>query len=96
MFIALSISHLSITSVGGGSIGTICQTGLSIYLRLTIAGLKHSLIFRNVSRIIYFREFIKHLSLNKVLTRKHFHITGRIQLSGCNFDNFGLDWVRGG
>ena len=31
------------------------------------------IIFRNVSSIIYFREFIKHLSLDKVLTRKHLH-----------------------
>ena len=85
MFIALSISHLSITSVGGGSIGTICQTGLSIYLRLTIAGLKHSLIFRNVSRIIYFREFIPQQSFDqKTFTYHRKDPTFQVD----NFDNF--------
>ena len=58
MCTAISISHLSITSVAGAAIATIRQTCLSIYLLLTIVGLKHSLIFRNVSRIILFRELL--------------------------------------
>ena len=53
MFTAISISHLSITSVGRAASGTICKTSLSIDLRLTIAGLKQNSFFKTFQNDLF-------------------------------------------